>query len=56
MKNLLAMSEQKKMLPNVSGSDLLRQKIKLPSDLRGNLNLLLSMAADGSGLLASFST
>jgi hypothetical protein len=40
MKNLLAMSEQKKMLPNVSGSNLLRQKIKLPSDLRGNLNLL----------------
>jgi ATP10 protein len=40
MKNLLAISEQKIKLPNVSGSNLLRQKLELPSDLRGNLNLL----------------
>ena len=40
MKNLLAVSEQQMKLPNVSGSNLLRQKIELPSDLRGSLNLL----------------
>jgi hypothetical protein len=40
MKNLRAISEQQMKLPNVSGSNLLRQKIELPSDLRGNLNLL----------------
>ncbi len=37
---MLANSEQNMKLPNVSGFNLLRQKIELPSDLRGNINLL----------------
>ncbi len=40
MKNLLAISERQMKLPHVTGSNLLRQKIELPSDLHGNLNLL----------------